>query len=344
VTTPSPRCRIDYEPDWRPDLATSMQDDQSRDAIQRGLEELAEVLAGLVDRPDEVKLVVPVSLADAVRRRENNAAYHTDRGGGRVAARTMKSAEGHIEVIIETDFLVEADANGPRWTPAGMPSLSRNGLKSMRRTIVHEAQHAVMEQRGSGYDQYEVGANAPNHPRWDYAVSVKMCDEHRAEWNAVQLTTVERPTGSDVLDVLCHLGAELNAANARHQKSALGPNDILQLMEDVYNACAALWTSMAYWATQLRDADQVGEMSPDITDLELWKRYVGSTWDSLGLALGRLPVADLTTPANVLQQAARGVAEWVAESLQYIGFRHIEGPLTGEAFHIERFDFPSQRG
>jgi hypothetical protein len=345
VTTPPPRCRIAYDQGWRPELAAAMQSDPSPHAVQRGLEQLAEVLANLVDRPDEVTLVAPVGLAEAVVRRQPDTGYHTDRGTGMVAARTMEFADGRIEVIVETGFLADVDDTGQsRFTPAGVPRLSQRGLQALRRTIVHEAQHALMIQRDSGYEQYALQTHAVDFPRWDYAVSAKMCDEHRAEWNAVQLTSPERPSRNDILDVLSHLGTELTAANARYQASSLVPSDIYQLMESVYNACAAFWTSMTYWAAQFRDGDHLGAMDTEITSLELWKRYVGPTWDSLGEALSRLPVADLTTPATVLQQSARGLATWVAESLQFIGFRHIVMPPSDEAFYDDRADFPSQRG
>jgi hypothetical protein len=56
-----------------------MQADPASEAVQRGLEQLAEVLADLVGRPDEVTLVVPVGLAEAVMRRQPNTDYRTDR-------------------------------------------------------------------------------------------------------------------------------------------------------------------------------------------------------------------------------------------------------------------------
>lgn len=42
----------------------------STEAMQRGFEELADTLGKLVDRPDEVALVVAVSLASAAQRRQ----------------------------------------------------------------------------------------------------------------------------------------------------------------------------------------------------------------------------------------------------------------------------------
>lgn len=67
--------------------------------MQRGFEELADTLGKLVDRPDEVALVVAVSLASAVQRRQPGLAYHSDRGTGTVAARTMRRTDGDIEGV-----------------------------------------------------------------------------------------------------------------------------------------------------------------------------------------------------------------------------------------------------
>jgi hypothetical protein len=319
-----------------------MQSAPSPDAMQRGFEELAEVLAQLVDRPDEVTLVVPVRLAEAVVRRSPHSGYHTDRGKSAVvAARTMQLPDGRIDVIIDPNLILDTnDAGQPTWTAAGMPRLNRMGLKHLRRTVVHESQHAVMDQRNSGYDQYDVPANTDAYPRWDYAVSVKMCDEHRAEWNAIRLTSRTQPTPKDITDALSHLGNDLAVAHARSQTSALTPQDIDQLRDDVYNACAAFWTWMAYWSAQFRDGVELADVGPDIAELALWKRYVGPTWNSLGQALAALPVADLSTPADTLRHAAGGMAGWVAESLRFIGFRNVKGAV-GDAFYIDRHDFPA---
>ena len=94
-------------------------------------------------------------------RRQPNTDYHTDRGTGTVAARTMRRSDGHVEVIIETGFLADVDDTGQgRFTPTGMPRLSHRGLQALRRTMVHEAQHAVMIGVESGYEQYELQTHA----------------------------------------------------------------------------------------------------------------------------------------------------------------------------------------
>jgi hypothetical protein len=178
VSSNTLRCSIVYDDEFRSDFAEGLRRDPSTDAMQRGFEELADTLGKLVGRPNDVSLVVAVSLASAVQRRQPGVAYHTDRGTGTVAARTMKRADGRVDVIIESGFLMEVDAYGQgRFTAAGQPQLSRRGLAQMRKTIIHEAQHATMHQRNSGYDRFEVSEHASIYPRWDYAVATKILDE-----------------------------------------------------------------------------------------------------------------------------------------------------------------------
>lgn len=340
MSSTTPRCRIVYDDEFRSDFADALRRDPSNDAMHRGFEDLADTLGRLVDRPDEVSLVVAVRLASAVQRRQPGAAYHTDRGTGAVAARTMRRADGHVDVIIESGFLTEVDANGQgRFTAAGLPQLSRRGLAQMRKTIIHEAQHATMHQRNSGYDQFELSKHASDYPRWDYAVAAKILDEYRAEWNAAQQDSRQPPSTKDVLDVLEHLGAELAAADARYQ-AAPTPVAVVTLMEDVYNACAAYWTWMAYWAAQFRGNGV--RVNTEIQNLNSWKRYVGPTWEGLIQILDEVPIEDLGAPEARLRQAAARVArQWVPQSLRQIGFRHVVGPGS-EAFYIDRHDFPSE--
>ncbi|BCI90505.1 hypothetical protein I545_0533 [Mycobacterium kansasii 662] len=82
VSSSTPRCRIVYDDEFRSDFAEGLRRDPSTEAMQRGFEELADTLGKLVDRPDEVALVVAVSLASAVQRRQDACATygHPSRG------------------------------------------------------------------------------------------------------------------------------------------------------------------------------------------------------------------------------------------------------------------------
>ncbi|AGZ54395.1 hypothetical protein PJK45_23890 [Mycobacterium kansasii] len=82
MSSSTPRCRIVYDDEFRSDFAEGLRRDPSTEAMQRGFEELADTLGKLVDRPDEVALVVAVSLASAVQRRQDACATygHPSRG------------------------------------------------------------------------------------------------------------------------------------------------------------------------------------------------------------------------------------------------------------------------
>jgi hypothetical protein len=76
-----------------------------------------------------MSLVVAVSLASAVQRRQPEVTYHTHRDTGTVAARTIRPDDGRVDVIIESGFLTEVDAYGQgRFTAARQPQLRRRGL------------------------------------------------------------------------------------------------------------------------------------------------------------------------------------------------------------------------
>jgi hypothetical protein len=80
----------------------------------------------------------------------------------------------------------------------------------------------------------------------------------------------------------------------------------------------------------------------DIEHLDLWRRYVGPTWGELIQALDNIAFEDLSTSGGALRSAAARMATWVSQSLQHIGFRHVRS-AAGEAFYIDRFDFPAVR-
>jgi hypothetical protein len=342
VTTGEPqRCKVILE-GWRPGVAAAILADPSPNAMRTGFDELAALLASLVDDPDAVRLVIPVDVAAAVKRRDPKTSYTVARGSGTVGGRTMARADGGFDVILWGDALCQVDGSSRlKLTARGQPSVNPEGLRLLSHTIAHEAQHVVMDGRGSGFEAYGYEKISGAARRLMFAVATKMCDEHRAEWNAAQVTGNDPPTVGDVLDVLCHMGNDLAVANSRFQNSQTAPIDIQRFRDDVYSACAPFWTSVSYWAAYYRAGDDVTDVPQEIGELNIWDRYVGGTWRSMAQALSQLPV-DLTTSPDVLQRAAKEVAIAVDDSLNYTGFRHFDTP-TAEHFYVDRQDFPSAR-
>jgi hypothetical protein len=326
------RCRIELE-GWESEFAKWVWTDPRPQALQRGFIELAELLHQLVDDPAVVTLVIPVDVADAVQRREPDVPYTLERGSGIVGGRTMSMPDGRIDVIINGGPLLGFDQDN-------VPILRREPLKLISRGVVHEAQHVVMRQRGSGFEGYDV--EAVEGSRQLAGSAAILCDEHRAEWQAIQLTEPELPTVGDVTAVLETLGRQLFAANETYQATHDQPDAVRRLAVAVFTACAPFWTSLAYWTAQHRTNDtDITEIPGEIAALPLWKRYGGDVWSLLQDNLLALPVEDLTTSRGVLSTAAQLVAATLASSLQTIGFRYEETD-AGWAFHITRFDFPDQ--
>lgn len=328
------RCRIDLE-GWDPQNAKEVWSDPRPEALQRGFIELAELLAQLVDDPAVVTLVIPVDVAEAVQRRDPDRPYTLERGSGLVGGRTMPMPDGRIDVIINAGWLLAFDESN-------LPILNREPMKVIRRGLVHEAQHVVMHQRGSGLDEYGSDAVEGMFNRQLAAHAAKLFDEHRAEWQAIRLTEPQPPTASDAIDVLEALGRQLASANQAYQASPDGPDAVQNLAAGVFTACEPFWTSLGYWTAQHRADDaNIADLPAEIAALPLWQRYGGDVWSLLQDSLRTLPVEDLTTRGEVLSAAAQLVAATLTSSLATIGFRY-EDNDGGAAFYITRFDFPDQ--
>src|SRR6516225_6194712 len=90
-----PRCKVLLE-DWHPDVEAAIWSDPSPDALRTGIDALAELLTSLVDRPDDVTLVLPVDVGAAVMRRDPSV--HDMAKQGSVGGRTMLRMDGGVEV------------------------------------------------------------------------------------------------------------------------------------------------------------------------------------------------------------------------------------------------------
>lgn len=322
-------CVIDLD-GWRPDLQHWLWTDVDSRPLRTTFSELAALLAGLVDRPDEVTLVIAVDFAEAVMRRDPSVHYSTTRGSGMVGGRTMLREDGKIDVLIDGNWLVDVNNRGHM-----IPKVV--GVDLMRRSIQHEAQHVVMCQRGSGFEDYgrhKVSGWIDVH-MFDFASLV--LDEHRAEWGAIAISAEKHPSTTDVADVLSALSRQLTAVESAYQRSM----DVRALMEGTLTACRPFWVALAYWAAQYRSPESITPPPAEILRMSLWQRYVGESWSALADAFCQVPVADLSTTPDVLHKAAQSMATALRSSLHVVGFHYTEDD-SGSAFYIHRHDFPTR--
>jgi hypothetical protein len=213
-------------------------------------------------------------------------------------------------------------------------------MRITRRLVIHEAQHAIMQRRGASFEDYGFAAVTGRFARQLAGNAAKICDEHRAEWHAIQLTEPEPPTIGGVGAVLEALGRQLAAANQVYQAAPDAPDAVDNLAVAVLSACEPFWTSLGYWAAQYRKTDaDIADMAAELVALPLWQRYGGDVWTLLQDSLRTIPVENLTTSPEVLNAAALRVSATLASSLETMGFRG-EDTKDGSAFYITRWDFP----
>lgn len=321
------RCRIALE-DWPSGIAKQVWSAPELRPIGQVFYQLAERLARLVDDSGAVTLVVALDFPKAVIARDPGRSYTLERGSGMVGGKTMRREEGRIDVLIDPGWLVGSES--------GHLFLKTDSVALMERSITHEAQHVTMLQRGTGFDCYDHTRIEGRIRPYLFDVAAVMCDEHRAECNAIEWTDRVLPTADDVTSVLADLGKALTAAEAKYQLNL----DVDALMTDVLSACAPFWISLAYWTAQYRRTDSIGSFSSEVTNLSLWQRYVGESWVWIADALSLVPVSNLAGDPQKLQHSAEHVARVLASSLEIIGFTFTDTP-DDPAFHIVNFSYPS---
>jgi hypothetical protein len=327
------RCRVKLE-GWAPEVAAAVWADPRPNAMRHGFVELAELLAELVDDHNTVTLVIPDDLAEAVRHREPGVPYTVERGSGLVGGRTMSVDDG-TDVILFADPIGMLDEHG-----TAVLNTDPIPTKIVRRTLVHEAQHVIMKQRGADFSDYEFSSVKGLFGRQMTACAAKLCDEHRAEWHAIRQTESDLPSTGDVADVLQALGQQLAAANQVYQSAPSAPDAVHNLAVAVIQACDPFWTTLGYWLAQYRTGDDhIADIPANIAAMPLWQRYGGESWGFLQKTLVTLPVENLTTSPETLSAAAREVAGSLTASLEQVGFRYED---AGPAFYINRWDFPQQ--
>ncbi|TGB45477.1 hypothetical protein [Mycolicibacterium peregrinum] len=200
-----------------------------------------------------------------------------------------------------------------------------------------------MHQRGSSFDEYLPRTNRGEARAHLFDVARLMCGEHRAESRATRLTASNPPTVDDVLDIICHLGRDLQTADALYQSSPGCDGAVGNLRNDVYIAWRSVLDVSVLLGSQHRRERTIGEQPETIRNLRVWQRYVGPTWGLMAGALDTAPDIGHITDLEDLHAAATRVLAAVEKSLSSIGFRYFDDGVSGPIFYIDRHDFPSER-
>lgn len=264
----------------------------TRAALQAGLARMG--MPGL-------EIVATDDFVATVRRLTGEAAYHDDRNGGDVAARTVGVSGGGSVVV----------AN------AGV--LSRLSDLQVERVAAHEAGHASIESRGeSPWDQ--VGGGFPDH-YWNFQVAYGAAvavDEFRCEASAYRAgyPTGEGRADDDVASDLFGLNLQLLEAAHEYQEHL----DVARLREDALKVVLFHLRQMGTVAARHLHGDPFDPTVLNQFARANWEVLVAPTWGRFLDVYKKVPEAFSSWPNPASADAALelvGVARDLVLSFGY---------------------------
>jgi hypothetical protein len=273
-------------------------------------------LSELVDHPDDtalrVELIISMDLADTVNRLETrDDIYVTDRGEhGRVAGRTLE-LEDRIAVILDACTLFRNDL-----ATSGRLAFNSVGAKYLKHILLHEAQHALVRQRGT-HTYGEPPADSGVAAEFFHKTAELLLDEYRAEAGARTSGSTVTVQAHNVIEGVDVLARSLRAAHSTY----MSDGDLRNLRNQVCMFSQPFWVNtLGYFAAgQSADAPHPAEL----VDHPLWQEYIGGTWQPIEAALRRAPRSDARAadlPAELLPSLVDELAELLDCSLRQFGF------------------------
>lgn len=305
--------------------------------MRRQIREYRALVGRLVDRPEAVELIMSLDLArtvDRLERREDS--YVTNRGeNGRVAGRTLALGDRVMIILDACNLFQDVVPENPRllFNPVGG--------RLMTHIATHEAQHALIRQRGT-HSYGEPPADSMVASFWFHHCATLLLDEYRAEAGAQleSLSTSAVVRAHNVIEALDVLGRHLQAAYASYQVH----RDVRRVRNEVAAAAEAFWVvPIGYFLAGRRAGDANGSMPPDLVENPLWQRYVVSSARAIEATLRNAPDsrarADEVDP-DLLPSLVSELAGLLAQSLREFGFDFQDADDGGFGFWIRKFEFP----
>ncbi|MGS0688762.1 hypothetical protein ACVBEQ_27025 [Nakamurella sp. GG22] len=267
-----------------------------------------------------------MDLARTVNRLEcRDDVYVTDRGEqGRVAGRTLV-LEDRIAVILDAGNLL-----APNPSPGRLLSFNSTGARYVKDTLIHEAQHVLIRQRGT-YAYGELPAARGVASNFFRQCAVLVLDEYRAVAGARNCGTTSAVRARNVIEGLEVLDRSLDAAHSNY----LTDRDLRTLRNQVCMFAQVFWVnSLAYFAGG-RPADAV--FPATMVRNALWQAYVGETWPPLEAILHRAPRSDARATdrsSDLLPTLVNELAKLLDLSLRQFGFAFEDSADGGSALWI----------
>jgi hypothetical protein len=272
----------------------------------------ASAIAQIVPDPATVRLVVVGDFVDAVNRRQDPSEppFTLARNGGMVGAKTMRAADSTVEILMPAWPLLLEFAGAER----------EQAHHLARRTMVHEAGHAAMMQRGQDDRSYD------GLPRVDaelLAIADGALDEYRAE-------AIVHPDlrGEDPWWELEGVASTL-VSNLRQIACVdyQAHHDVQRLMNAVLVEINTAVKILAVHAAQ-------GGTAPTEGSAPQWESTLGRHWPALHATFSNAPDGLKAVGRDELASVASALAVEIADLVGTLGFTMRNHPAGGAEFLI----------
>jgi hypothetical protein len=288
-------------------------DDVDTDLLARGIARLASV----VERPDEVRVIVAADFEQAVRDRvsdpEYAAAYTAERLFGRAAAKTISQDDGSTDLVIDAWLLSKNNA------PQG---------HDIERLFHHEALHIAVHQRGEQSNDLRLRANHALNSNRGYfgAVAGVMIEEYRTERALCEAGTWPHDSYLSGFDEAVEAFREAcwDGVCLRYPGEPID-----RCCSTVLNAFHHLATYTGYVAAEMLASNRTRTPSLNRGNAD---RLLGPPWDAVVDALAAIPPATTPVARDQADKIAWEMADDVERWLDHVGFTLRDLPDGGAYF------------
>lgn len=275
------------------------------------------ILAALAPRPEEVTLVLAANFVESVKSRlprSLRGAYSDVRGSGLVAGKTM-TVDGGVHVVLPATNFLAPDAligaveeNERQEFISSLPELERQS----RRTVLHEAQHVIMQQESEDDLTF---ADAPWARRHFLSVAFQVMNEYRAELGVISSFRSDDETQFPI-EYLVALRSKLISIDVIYQQD----RDVNTLAEHVLNEAMNLWKALAYLSAARRVLGIDSEPIIKEDHRGLWAIMGEAQWNAFEETLRSVVSAHTRTSRGNREDAASGLADVLESWLEQLGY------------------------
>jgi hypothetical protein len=288
------------------------------------------VIAAAVPHPGDTRLVISGDFVSSVKDRlapgPYRDSYSTDRNDGSVGGKTLRLADGTIDIVMPSVVFEAADDE------------ETNGFRAVLaiRTVTHEAQHVAM------YQAEEAETDTYDEQPWARQnflhAADQVIDEYRAE-TAIEPNLRGALGVWNPVDILERLRSDLSQIALVDYQAHL---DVGRLSYDVGQQTHTAWKLLGYVAASMRHEDGAFDaLAPEVETARTWQDMASVHWPLFLDVLSTVPPGSERIGRETLQPAVHALATLFQDWLRDLGFDWRD-TATGCEFRIVRWDLLEQ--